>query len=335
MLVSNLGCDGSISNQDVLDHQNNVNCTDDCKENARRCKDDGTQTCIYSVIDSCLKWSDVQPCLPDFSCREQDGQCVANCQDPEYPKYCNGVCVNLMTDHDNCGACGNKLDWREACLNGEATSCGNLDNLCCSAPMAPCADTNGTIACWDGICQTSWSLCEQLNHRNTCIDISTVLICHGDFTDEVCREESCWDKQEDEHTCEGNATACGEVGMPCCYDIAHFCNSGTCNQDRYCECVPLTCTDLGKECGNWDDGCGATTQCNDCSDGEFCDSDGFCRCPEEYPSCGTSCCDPTETCLNDSCCPPGRLCGYPGSEYCCEQGEYCGSDFGEPACKSN
>lgn len=42
------------------------------------------------------------------------------------------------------------------------------------------------------------------------------------------------------------------------------------------ECVPLTCADLERECGVWDDGCGATVYCGNCSEGYFCDS-GVCE----------------------------------------------------------
>jgi len=56
------------------------------------------------------------------------------------------------------------------------------------------------------------------------------------------------------------------------------------NQNSVCdysECIPETCESLGKECGNWDDGCGNTLNCGGCLSGEIC-SDGTCI-PETAP----------------------------------------------------
>jgi len=40
-------------------------------------------------------------------------------------------------------------------------------------------------------------------------------------------------------------------------------------------CVAKTCSELGKECGSWDDGCNGTIDCGSCSEGESC-VDGSC-----------------------------------------------------------
>ncbi len=42
------------------------------------------------------------------------------------------------------------------------------------------------------------------------------------------------------------------------------------------ECTPLTCEDLGKECGNWGDGCGGFLDCGGCEDGKSCNTEGVC-----------------------------------------------------------
>lgn len=42
------------------------------------------------------------------------------------------------------------------------------------------------------------------------------------------------------------------------------------------DCVPLTCVALGKECGTWGDGCGASMKCPECPAGQFCTQDGSC-----------------------------------------------------------
>lgn len=42
-------------------------------------------------------------------------------------------------------------------------------------------------------------------------------------------------------------------------------------------CTPSTCQVLGKECGNWGDGCGGTLHCGECGDGDLCSSAGVCK----------------------------------------------------------
>lgn len=42
-------------------------------------------------------------------------------------------------------------------------------------------------------------------------------------------------------------------------------------------CVPSTCDALGKQCGDWGDGCGGTLHCGLCGDGELCSSAGMCK----------------------------------------------------------
>jgi len=41
-------------------------------------------------------------------------------------------------------------------------------------------------------------------------------------------------------------------------------------------CDPVSCDETGKECGEWDDGCGSTVQCGACAAGKVCDEDGKC-----------------------------------------------------------
>ncbi|MBS3142856.1 hypothetical protein J4464_05720 [Candidatus Woesearchaeota archaeon] len=42
-------------------------------------------------------------------------------------------------------------------------------------------------------------------------------------------------------------------------------------------CTPQTCTQLGKSCGSWDNGCGATITCGTCAAGQACSASGVCQ----------------------------------------------------------
>lgn len=43
---------------------------------------------------------------------------------PDNQTYCNGSCVNLNTDTENCGACNVVCDEDEFCVNGECVPIG-------------------------------------------------------------------------------------------------------------------------------------------------------------------------------------------------------------------
>lgn len=67
----------------------------------------------------------------------------------------------------------------------------------------------------------------------------------------------------------------------CCVDgdcaPGSSCASGSCTA----MCLPKTCSELGKQCGNWDDGCGGSINCDDCAAGDschqaVCDASGTC-----------------------------------------------------------
>ncbi|MEK6871380.1 MAG: S8 family serine peptidase, partial [Nanoarchaeota archaeon] len=49
------------------------------------------------------------------------------------------------------------------------------------------------------------------------------------------------------------------------------CRDGACTG-----CIPKTCAELGKQCGSWNNECGGTLNCGNCSEGNICSSSGSC-----------------------------------------------------------
>ena len=58
-------------------------------------------------------------CNPGFKCDSSTGtvQCIPACSPTQ--TTCGSTCVDLKTDNNNCGACGNKCDNNQKCTNGQ------------------------------------------------------------------------------------------------------------------------------------------------------------------------------------------------------------------------
>jgi hemolysin type calcium-binding protein len=85
-------------------------------------------------------------------------------------------------------------------------------------------------------------------------------------------------------------TCVGKMPLNC--DDSSGCTLDSCDPTRGCEyanactpnqvcvnascCTPKACTDLRKECGAWDDGCGGTVTCSPCSGSTVCSATGAC-----------------------------------------------------------
>jgi hypothetical protein len=86
-------------------------------------------------------------------------------------------------------------------------------------------------------------------------------------------------------------------------------------------CTPKTCTDLGKECGTWDDTCGGQVDCGECQecDNSYCDDTGQCQCtPETCASLTKQCGRWPNGCCDELECPPCEA--FPNS-YCDDDGQ--------------
>jgi hypothetical protein len=84
-------------------------------------------------------------------------------------------------------------------------------------------------------------------------------------------------------------------------------------------CTPMTCGDLGAECGAAADGCGGALACGACPDGLACNADGHC--------------DATTSCTHKTCADTGAQCGTASDG--CGGTIACGSCFPGDACVDN
>jgi len=152
---------------------------------------------------------------------------------------CGDTFVDLQTDRDNCGACGEACGWDSQCVAGScscaATTCGKI---CVKLDQNP--DNCG--ACGQACPANQW-----------CDQGSCTSVCEGTICDRWCT---------DLMTNEG---ACGACGHQC--GSAESCRSGV------CVCTGTmcgsACVDLGSSATN----CGACGR--DCGPGQCC-TDGQC-----------------------------------------------------------
>ena len=111
--------------------------------------------------------------------------------------------------------------------------------------------------------------CTELNRECGNIDdgCGTILDCGSCEGANICNTSSGLCEASCVPSC--NNRDCGSDGCDA--------NCGTCALNESCldyqcvaDCVPKTCTELNRECGNIDDGCGSTLDCGACSDNNTC-----------------------------------------------------------------
>jgi hypothetical protein len=102
--------------------------------------------------------------------------------------------------------------------------------------------------------------------------------------------------------------------------------SGAADSATESGCVPKTCSQLGAECGEAADGCGATLECGDCQSGQHCGGAGPNACgtaecvPKTCAQLGASCGLVSDTCsavLNCGACVLPETCGGGGIDDAC------------------
>ena len=96
-----------------------------------------------------------------------------------------------------------------------------------------------------------------------------------------------------------------------------YCQNGCAYGQCINSCVPKTCSQLGKQCGGWDNGCSQSISCGSCSSGQTCNSNGQC----------------VSTCVPKTCSQLGKQCG--AIDNGCGQSISCGSCSSGQTCNSN
>ncbi len=203
---------------------------------------------------------------------EPSGDCVPDCA---------GRCCGL----DGCG--GNCPD-----------TCGDTQQVCdedsclCTGSCVPltCADLGRQCGDWsDG--------CDGLAECGAC---PASQVCGEDG---LCQPECVPD-------CAGRccgSDGCGGVCSDTCADTQQVCDQGSCACAGVC--TPLTCADLGKECGSWSDGCSGSAVCSPCPAQQTCDENGACQ-QVCVPDCAGRCCgsDGCGGTCPDTCADPDGFC---------------------------
>jgi len=168
---------------------------------------------------------------------------------------CAGDCVDLQSDRDHCGACGETCADDQNCVDGEcvdcADECGSPGETDCAA-----APDNGVLVCSN-------------YDEDSCLEWGGYTECPAD---EVCADGACGPDCVDECTTPGETdctaqqdgwVVCGDHdGDPC----LEWSATTPCDPDEFCEdgeCVE-ECIEPYEDCEDYDD-C-----CDDGDDGYHC-----------------------------------------------------------------
>jgi hypothetical protein len=243
---------------------------------------------------------------------------------------CNGVCIDTLTDNNNCGACGESCG-SGTCQNGTCcptgqTNCGGtcVDLTASDLHCGACLNDCGTGSCQTDNGMTTCCPQGQTNCNGTCVDLMTDLGFCGSCTnacggaDDACCGGQCKDTNTDNNNC----GTCGEV---CDLQMNESCMDGTppaCCAAGESNCGG-TCSDLTDDayCGSCTNACGSNESCKAPTVGS-----GVACCTAEETNCSGACvnfdddelncgacgkqCEAGESCLGGLCCAPGQTnCG--------------------------
>jgi len=289
-------------------------CANECPApGARQCAGEGFATCGDHDQDSCLEWSEPEPCGENELCVE--GGCMIVCMNEcEAPgaRQCSGDAVQTCDDHDSDGC----VEW------GPPDPCG-VHEICTQGSCHPSCTSECAMAGARRCSGNGFQTCADFD-EDGCLEWSTPEtcgageVCSGGHCASTCTNEcsvvgakrcemdavvTCADYDEDGCLEWGTPVPCGEELV--CVAGGH-CASACTNE---CTVVGATqCNGGGVQtCGDDDDdGCLEWSAAVPCDDGDMCTagdacSDGACRlgrrnsCDDHDP-CTDALCDEATGC---------------------------------------
>src|SRR5262249_27717760 len=144
-----------------------------------QCVDDttcsgGTPYCDTS-LDRCVA------CLTDANCGDAGLSCVNGaCSCGTNKRVCNGSCIDVSADNNNCGTCGHTCDTTmEQCVAGQCQCLGSLESC-----FGTCVDTTteprncgqcGRQCRRDQVCADSTCVCRPglTDCNGFCVDLNS------------------------------------------------------------------------------------------------------------------------------------------------------------------
>jgi hypothetical protein len=265
------------------------------------CGAEAVTRCTCDTSMGMASWRDCGGCIPVdcVGCEAGEvcdrGSCTSGC--PSGTSACDGTCVDLQSDHRNCGSCGTWCPDGQSCASGACNACpagqvpcdgGCVDMLTNDAHCGWCGNTCGAWQrCVAGTCSSCPASGPLTDCAGVCVDLDTAA--------EHCG--ACGNACAGGMTCTGGRCACGGTSTSC---------GG--------ECVELdwdrrNCGSCGNACGARQDCRGGT--CSDCAAGTvLCEwgTPGIAFCVDQQTDrghCGAchNACPDGQSCMAGRCTP--------------------------------
>ncbi len=257
-------------------------------------------------------------CNTLLACQDGYGDCNRDITAPGS----DGCETNLSNSEQNCGACGNRCDPGEACVDGACTPC-------------PPGRPDGFVTGCSGTCV------DLTQDPNNCLQCGNA--CSGDTPACVgslgLLQAACMPNCSDYVPASGVAMSdCGTMGSPLCVDTqtdpnhcgacdnacgaGEICSDGTCVA---CAATEVACTGVCIDPQTNDTFCGASGDCSGanagttCTGGQSC-QDGACVCPTGQVFCDGTCVDPD---TNPRYCGASADCSGANAGTTCTGGQSC------------
>jgi hypothetical protein len=257
-------------------------------------------------------------------------------------KRCDGVCIDVQEDNDNCGDCDAPCDATHVCVAGTCElDCRATETLCDGA----CVDTN-VDPDYCGNCITECADGEACNMGSCSLDCGGLTNCDGACVDLTNNAGFCGDCAvacQNNTLCVDSACDCATSGFtgPTCSTDIDECDADPCQNGGSCRNVAggytCDCTNTGftgtncdvdvDECDN--NPCQNGARCNNTDGGYSCDCgmSGYTgdNCQTDIDECDDDPCQNGGSCDNDQ---GGYNCDCSGTGY---TGNNCQTDINECA----